>query len=510
MFLVLATLGISATLMVTSVSDGLKGPTYDEPTYMASGYHQLAHGDFGPNAQHPPLAKHWLGLPLLWMVDDADARRAPTQGTRFLYKHGGRPGLTERMLLASRSMNIALAVLLFGLVWWVARGLFGPVGGLVSLTLAAFSPNLMAHGRLATLDMAHTLMTLVTVMTTWWALDKGRWWRFVLVGVALGATLATKISGLFALPIVGALVLLAPRLGLGAGTSLMRRAGYLGLVTATAVVALWATYFFTTEGGVLGHFGEAIEWQWEHGERGHKTYLLGEISTEGFWYFFAVVTAVKVPLGGLVAWFWGGARMRRSHGPMLLVLASYPVFLFVYLSLFSATQLGFSYLLSALPFVFIIAGALGPVLVEGLKAHRIAVIAILTLQVGAVATIHPHYLMYFNGLGGGPQGGPEVSIVRSDWGQDVPLLAKWAAERGNPVIHLGAYGSALPYHYGLRAHRLGCHPVRGVVAIHEVEYRRPRRRPADCYRWLDQHTPLAVLGHTIRVYDTRGTTVSRP
>ncbi len=117
-----------------------------------------------------------------------------------------------------------------------------------------------------------------------------------------------------------------------------------------------------------------------------------------------------------------------------------PVGVLAAISLFTDICLGLRYILPIFPFVFVATGKVVPWVV-GLGAPGAAVGdrgrgAALAANGLAVATIHPHYLAYFNRVAGGPDRGSEHLIDSNlDWGQDLVTLGRWlrANHPGRPV-----------------------------------------------------------------------------
>lgn len=64
--------------------------------------------------------------------------------------------------------------------------------------------------------------------------------------------------------------------------------------------------------------------------------------------------------------------------------------------------------------------------------------------------IAPHFLSYFNALGGGPQNGWRVVADSNiDWGQDLKALADYVAQQNLGRVRLSWFGSARPEAYGI-------------------------------------------------------------
>src|SRR5258705_6634787 len=73
----------------------LDGPTYDEPTYVASGLTALSRHDLRINPQHPPLAKVVAAVPLLPL-----RLPIPATGWRSANEHGLAAALVRSQLEA--------------------------------------------------------------------------------------------------------------------------------------------------------------------------------------------------------------------------------------------------------------------------------------------------------------------------------------------------------------------------------------------------------------------------
>ncbi|MEU6776941.1 phospholipid carrier-dependent glycosyltransferase [Streptomyces sp. NPDC046759] len=189
---------MAAAMVTTAVQ---QTPTIDEPVYVATAADYLHEHRIRYNPEHPPLGK----LLIAAGVAVADPRYDPSftgiqgdVGRHLLYESGNDPW---RVMLWARVPVIVLT-LLFGLVAFAfARELTGAVGGLAALALYAFSPDLIAHGSLATLDVPMAGFALTSAWLVWRARRRPRLY-LPLAGAALGAATATKMSALPAVPVL--------------------------------------------------------------------------------------------------------------------------------------------------------------------------------------------------------------------------------------------------------------------------------------------------------------------
>jgi len=253
-------------VMAVSVSPHM-GVTADEVVHLTGGYSYWKFNDYRMHPENGTLPMRIATLPWLAMdlkfppLDHPEwvASRVNRLGEVFFYQLGNP---LERMLLVSRMMIALLGVFTVWLTWRWARGLFGPTAGWVALILAAFCPALLAHGGLATSDMALTACILATLSVYWQLLHRVTWWRLIAAGLACGLTFLSKMSGVFVVPLIGALLLLrwlrpAPLVfALGGPVRwLRRRTAMMGATLALTIAVgagslgvVWAGYGFRYEG----------------------------------------------------------------------------------------------------------------------------------------------------------------------------------------------------------------------------------------------------------------------
>jgi hypothetical protein len=210
----------------------------------------------------------------------------------------------------------------------------------------------------------------------------------------------------------------------------------------------------------------------------------------------------KVPVPVLILFALRAATALRTtlrerntgEGRFLLL---FPAVLLVVMSAGRA-QLGERYILPMFPFVFVWLGglarpgSLGP-------GRRLAMGALLAWLAADVLRLHPHHLMYFNQIAGGPRRGWQRLIESHDQGQDLDNLARWVKRRRPPEIHVLCKGcDALPYlDFPNRPLTLGCSLPAGYVAV-SVYYRVLLERLCPGSLPLE---PIDRIGYSILVYE---------
>jgi hypothetical protein len=248
---------------------------------------------------------------------------------------------------------------------------------------------------------------------------------------------------------------------------------------------------------------EGLLFQLQHGRHGHLNYLFGEVSTQGWWWFYLACLALKTTVGaqGLaLVRAVGAARGPRALDLRLdLALLTFPLLLLLAMSA-GRHQPNVSFLLPAFPPMLLWLGgsAASATRAWGGKG-RVLVGVLLTAAVVESLAAHPYHLMFFNLWAGGSDQGPRYLVQREDWGQDDRRLAAWQRREGVPRLYFAAYGG-LWERWGIVADPVPCEPRAGVYALHAVEVHRPRSIAPGCLDWLTVEPPDERIGHAIYIY----------
>lgn len=453
--------------------------TIDEGLHLASGYTIWRTGDYRLIEEHPPLVKLWLALPLLPLDNIGDPTLLPawaaaaeptTESLPLLHMaqqllYPVRP--VERWLFAARTMSALLGILLLAVVCRWSREAIGPVGSLVTVGLASFDPNLLAHAAVAGTDLgAAAFITLGLWRGTRFLQSPSRRAAFE-TGAALGLALATKLTAMLLGPalLVAGLIRLV-RLPAEQRGRLVRLAL---VIVAVAGAVLWASYGLqvgTLPGTSLPvpAAAHAIPMMriLSHSRGGHQAFLLGQNSTAGWWYYFPVAFLLKTPLAALmaiasgvamaVARLWR-ARPRRRW----FTLASPPVlFVAVYTaaSLLSSLNIGYRHLLPLLPVLYITTGHMAEELRRAKSAihtaQALTILALLVTQATVTGVQAPHLLAFFNvAVGGAGEGWRYLADSNTDWGQAYRALAAYQADHVIDEVALAAFIFYDPAIYGV-------------------------------------------------------------
>lgn len=544
-----AVLGLLAYLAAVQIQCVmLESLTADEPVVLAAGYSYLKTGDFRMEPANPPLAKMFAALPLLrfgispprdpgpWLRADEGAFAA-----RWFEANARKE---DAIVFAARLSSVLLTSCLgLAMALW-ARSVFGPAAALLALTLYAFDPTVTAHGHYVKNDLPLALFAFLACIAFAAYLKRPGLRRLLLAAIALGMAMSTKFSAVFLLPVF--ILMYAVWLWLGHKTLSLRRGIFsLAAVAALAGCVVFLVYelsarshgvqtggidstviralFDRSPAGVAGRsagppmaahpFFRGLLILLDLNTQGHPSYLLGEVRTHGWWYYFPIAFAVKMPAATLaflaLAACVGLPQLRRRALRRVafdwFVLAI-PIAVFLAFTVSSPFDIGIRYLLPAWPFLFILAAAL----VTRARWRPVPILA-LVLLAGLAAesiSIYPHYLAFFNFLAGGPGNGPRILADSNlDWGQDARYLAGWLREHPTPRLCLDYWGSDQPARFG----------VTGAPVFSRL--RAEGRLPEDCiaavstnflyglsadhgeFGWLRGCPAEARIGYSIDVFD---------
>jgi hypothetical protein len=544
-------LGQMAFAMITTAVQ--QSPTIDEPVYVGTAVVYAQQHDLRYNPEHPPLAKLIMAAGLAFASPRLDAGYQGNQsqlGRHLLYETQNNP---FRLMLAAR-LPIILLTLLFGLVvFGFARDLAGPWAGLVALALYAFSPDVIAHGSLATLDVPAAGFVLATFWMLWRARDRPRLY-LPLAGLALGAALATRMSTLPAVPVALLVALLAPAVLTRAGTApasadiasagtssagtaprlaALRSPGVwreLGLRAAAAigvglvaVATVWVVYLavdprlrFVTPAGLPNPGGlrglavdllplpkayrDGVLIQFKFESQTFNGFLLGEAYKGSRWYYLPIALLIKTPLGMLALWVAGTITLlvKKWIAALYTLL---PAGVLMLVAMTGARDYGTRYVVFMPMFLAVVSGTL-------VLLHRrwnwswIPTAALIAFVAVSSLRTFPYYLPYSNEAFGGTANTHEnLHDSNVDWGQDLPRLAAAIKQRyPGERVWLVYKGSGAPGYYGLRLPNPLAVPLDQVHGIVVVSDSRVALARNGLKRLIDTSTPIDQVGYSMTIY----------
>jgi hypothetical protein len=515
-------LGVGLLLFVgqAALSSPQKSAAFDEQYHVAAGYAYLKTADFRMSLSHPPLINALSALPLLWRDDVGLPLEHPSWAAGdyfsfadvFMWQAQPDP---QGVLVWARWPVIALGAMLAAALFVWARQMAGPWAGWLALTLAVFDPNLLANSRLVTTDLGLSCFLLLTMWRLWCWLERPSRINLLLTGVLAGCTMAAKFTGLLVWPMIGLVVLLwrwAEADWVWNGRNLGKLVGQMAVMGLCGFMALWAVFRFDispypgTNIPLPASFYPYSLWDTFVGiEQQPKTsFLLGQTSPRGWWYYFPVALVVKTSLPTLILTAVGLWALVQSTGWRRSAVVWLPPLAFMLLAMSGRITIGYRHILPMVPFLILLAAQMGrllgvdyPRLQRPLLAGGVA--ALLLWQAVAVVRLFPHQEAYFNELAGGPAGGGRILVDSNvDWGQDLIALREWMAEQGVEQVKLGYFGTAVPEAYGVNYE-----PIPGFLrqtAGPEVNAYNPYTPPPGWYAISQTSLQLGLLEQNVEMY----------
>ena len=240
---------------------------------------------------------------------------------------------------------------------------------------------------------------------------------------------------------------------------------------------------------------------------GRWAFLLGRARVEGWWFYYPVLLALKAPVGFFVIFLLAlfSLRIRRSFfEEWSLVL---PAMLWIALLMDSRVNIGFRHFLPAYAFLLMLASRAVVRTTEPLFGKILPVVVCLALTASAfnVLAWHPDYLSYVNL----PYSQPWLLMNDSniDWGQGLKQTRDWLDHHpaGNRGVYIRYDWDPVWVDYYLqgRAKRLiqfESPPKHGILIICPV-WVAGYWDPGDAYGFLRVYQPMAIIGHSMLVYD---------
>lgn len=519
--------------------------TSDEATYVVSGLSYWRTGDFRLNVEHPPLLKEMLAIPLIargarFFANDSDWNGASQWdiAPKVLY---GNIVSGHSLLVSARMVNMVLTVLLvLTLAYWSWKT-WGSWGAIITLALAAFEPNILANGHIATTDVGYTLGMVASIVMFGRFLERPTMARMVTAAFAFSFAILTRFNALVLVMLLPMLYCVVLRTS--AGTSRLGKRSMAKTITVFLLVSFvmtLITYGFEVRPldrvqdvsarsklemtGSLGSFIERVPfpaasyisgvlWQIGHAAGGQLAYLFGSLKQGGWWYYYPVAIAVKMTLGSLLLVAVAVATATRrggteGHEPRVFSgwFIAVPAVVCLVSVMASRLDIGVRYALPTVAMLTVVAG--GAVLaVKRFRYWLVGIIlAAVLFHIGSAFRAFPHFLPYANEAFGGPPAlSRHLNDSNLDWGQDLPLLASYVNRNGIAEYRLSVFSNVPLWAYGLAGkaaptdQEVSERPYRGVVAVSASQ----RTYHPDLYYWLSGLTPAIILGHSIAVYDLR-------
>jgi 4-amino-4-deoxy-L-arabinose transferase-like glycosyltransferase len=488
--------------------------TYDEGEHISYGRQILQ--------QHPD--RYWLysdsktpisalnALPGV-ISEHIDAQKHPRLASVF------------RVWRLARLPSIASLLSLDFLIYLWAYELYGTTAGLCALLLAVLSPNLIAHGSLATTDGYFATGVLLALFFLRRYLRQPSLRNAALSGLALSLAQLAKPLAIY-LYVIAVLFVIALAVK-NRGKSIKERFGGIAFYAAAALVSFTMVmnlaYCFDRPFRRLSSYNfesstfnrlqatvvlralpipvpypflqglDMMKAREANGATYGNVYLLGTLRSvsdpqfHGFKSYYAVALFFKEPIPlqllfmlGLI-WIYRnrtGAKFFECEFPLLAAGA----FLFAWLSLFSKAQVGIRHILPVLAIETIIAGAAFSGFTQFTKRRKLMLAGLVGWLAVSTFSYYPDLIPYTNEwVGDRKLTYRIVADSNVDWGQNQDRVDRFLKQ--NPSVKLN------PDHF-----------VSGMVLVNVNRLVGVWPRDKEPLFWLQQYRPIGHVGYAHLLY----------
>ena len=321
--------------------EGIAGTPSPDRAEGSAGTPSEIEDNAGYDPNHSPLWYLISALPLFGWTGTARYNPAPPFGWM------------------ARAPFILFGMLLGASLWYVARRLYGDMGGYIALTLYCFSPVILRQSVLwssqpeigAAWGTFGTVFTAIAVAHTLYAPREvilWNWRRILLLGVSLALAIGSQFSLVILIPVALAFMLYVAPTRQGAATVIWFAACVIAKLLLYAAYAFHPHYFLA--GLRHAHFGD-YSWRALTMPRAYLG-ILSTIIQSG------AVVPVSLIVGLGVYLVWRRTRYFGNTAPLLVTI------LFMLLAVLSPHYPSMGFRLMAVPFLFVFIAGIAADLLE--------------------------------------------------------------------------------------------------------------------------------------------------
>jgi len=534
--------------------------TSKEATQIVSGYSYLKLHDYRLDITQPPLGKDLAAIGVLnanfpyqntaWQSEKPISSEELREiGDQFLYQSGNNP---ESLVNAARLPFIFLAVFLGLAIYIFISRNFGYKIALLALFFYCFDPNILAHSRLASGDIAASFGALLSVALWLRFLKNPDKLNTLWAGFGLALALCCNFFLIILIPYFLFLLWFYAKISKKSFSFYFPKA-LLAFACCLFLFILPCYYFHSYNMPLdrlalsapnilgaqniwqndflsilsqnrflkpLGIFSAGLFSFWSTPLR-EPAYFLGIMSTQGWWYYFPAIYALKFPLPlhifsllSILCWLFFTKKENdkkfATKNFTACALAMFIVFYWLF-SLFPIQSGGIRHLLPVLPFTYALL-ALGvekyflepaTKLAKTRTMLKIFALFLFLWQIGSCLAAYPDFLSYFNeAILGGKNNGYLYAVNSDfDWGQDFWQLEKFVRKNKIENIKVDYFGGVAPgYYLGSKYQKIDAQNGKqsGWIAISATSLQLSLRTGG--YQWLSKYSPYGRAGRSIFIY----------
>ncbi|NBP57350.1 hypothetical protein EBU71_12615, partial [bacterium] len=508
-FTISITLILAILAFGSSAGDSL---TMDESPHIAAGYSYVVEGDYRLNPEHPPLLKLlagysiWLGGKLtnqaIYFPDNISAWTDKVNaqwdmGYAFLFKSGND---ANTIIWWARLPTII--VLLLGLPYIIYSVFYHTKNksiALISGILYAFSPNIIAHGRLVTTDLIASLSFLIVIDIWIRYLQNQSGKNIFYLILAIAFAFLSKFSTILLLPLIfltgfgyiwikywsynqqilsKSLILIRDGIIVALGVFVIINFVYwitmrnMSIDTQLQLVQesfpqdnqisdiTKQTLSNIIQFPGLQYFGQYLLGQAMVVQRvggGNTTFLLGKFTNQSFIEYFPltyllkeniaiILTLIAIILAsiiGIIKHF--NFKIFGKYKTKILnywyeITVFIMIIIYWFISIRGNLNLGIRHILPAVTLTYIlIAFGIVKILIP-LRFSKVLLSVFLIWYITTTILVYPSYISNLNILSGQNQGYQIFTDSNLDWGQDLNRLNNWTKQKNIDILYIDYFG----------------------------------------------------------------------
>ncbi len=455
--------------------------TFDEIVHLPAGYTYIQKRDFRVNPEHPVLVKILAAIP--WKIIAPNQNIEETLwkksnifyydnwindrklGEDLLFLQAENPRL---ILFSGRVMLSAITIfMIFSIFYYLIKKQHNKAG-MIFLVLSSFCPQFLGYGYLVTTDIAIAGSSFLALILFYKLLRNQNNNYAILWGLSLGLMALSKYTSLiffvffvffyfiykywfdkkvslkflfislitgyfliFFVYLFGKTIIapvFVPSEQIYNATYIFAKEPYLNIVNNIFRYLLIPALYFKGLIHVIVHTTV-----------GHSSYLLGQSSKSGWWYYFPLAfilkNSISLILILIVAFFQKNYFKKLDFEKKILWLG---MITYIVFAVFSKTNLGIRHLMPIYPILlYLVSYALAEIKI---KWKNIAVGSLLAIYCLSSVRANGNYMTFFSEIIGSLDNGSKYLVDSNlDWGQNLYALAQYQKDNNIDNIYFGSF-----------------------------------------------------------------------
>lgn len=431
----------------------LSSLTFDETSYIASGYSYLKTGKILLNLEHPTLSKLLAGFPDIFLNLKFDKNYSRSedhiwfQNYFFLNNSDKFFSISVLSRLPVFFVNLLCGIVLFA--FCRECGFKKKTSALLSLILTG-SPSFIGLSALVINDVLLTLFFWSSVLTFYKIMNGSNFYFWIMFVFSLSFCLLTKFSGLIVLPALATLVLIEYK-------KLSIRLIIKLFLSMICVVFIINIFYFNLFAGFADYWS-GFKLTGKYWIPDYKYFLNGKFYDGGNYFYFifsflyktSELVLILVALS-LVCFFRIIIKNQafdenRQGIKFFSIYCLIPALFYFVVLIAKAPNIGYRFVLPLLFISIVFCGFF----LNAIISYKWTFYIMIFLVVFRASVVFPDYISFFNEFSGGSKNGINLlDDSNVDWGQDLNKINHWMKANKIGKVNLLYFGTVSPALYGV-------------------------------------------------------------